>query len=245
MSNLQEMRKDILRLAFETKEGHIAASFSCLEILWTLYDRVMLPDDRVVLSKGHAAIGLYHILAEEGFLSRDDLKTFCAPGSCLEGHPNNAIPGVEVSTGSLGHGLPMAVGIAMALRLKQSRARVFCIVGDGECSEGSIWEAVILAAHHKLKNLFLIVDANNSSPVKFTIADKLHAFGFSPRNCNGHNIDELCHAFRPADFDAPTAVIAHTIKGYGCAPLEKAPELWHHRSPQSQDELETMIALCR
>lgn len=257
MNVLREMRRDILRIACATQEGHIGASFSCLEILWTLYDRIMQRDpvgydglsdierDRLVLSKGHAALGLYTVLAEKGFIAREDLLTFCAPGSRLEGHPNIAISGVEVSTGSLGHGLPMAVGIAMALRLEHTKSRVFCIVGDGECSEGSIWEAVILAAHLKLKNLFLIVDANNSSPVKFEIASRLHAFGFATRNCNGHKIDELIHAFRPAEFDAPTAVIAHTVKGYGCAPLEKAPELWHHRSPQSKDELETMISLCR
>ena len=251
---LTEMRKDILRLAFKTQEGHIAASFSCLEILWALYDRVMAQNvpkeiaqlrDRVILSKGHAAIGYYTVLAAKGFISRDELQTFCAQGSRLEGHPNLQIPGVEVSTGSLGHGLPMAVGIALALRLKKSDARVFCIVGDGECMEGAVWEAAILAPHLKLNNLTLIVDANRSSPVRFPLGDKFQMFGWTPRNVHGHDIGMLVEALRPSEIDAPLAVIAHTTKGYGCRPVEANPEMWHHRSPQSQDELETMIALCK
>lgn len=253
-SVLTALRREILQIAFATREGHIASSFSVLEILWVLYDKVLRHDsgnpqletrDRLVVSKGHCALGLYAVLAEKGFFHKEELQTFCAPGSRLEGHPNISIPGVEVSTGSLGNGIAMAVGIALALRLKGSTARVFCIIGDGEASEGLVWESAILAAHYKLSNFFLIVDANNSSPVKFTMADKLNAFGFSPRNVDGHNQEQLLHAFRAADFDAPTAIIAHTVKGKGCEPLEKNPEMWHHKSPASQDELETLMAVCK
>lgn len=243
---LPRLRRTILETSHRAKEGHIASAFSILEIVWTLYDRVMwLPltpgteqDDRFILSKGHGCLALYAVLAEKGY--DIDLATFSQPGSPLEGHPHRGIPGVEASTGSLGHGLPMAVGMAYALKLQRNPARVFVLVGDTEMEEGSCWEALHLAARHRLDNLVCIVDANGTSPNRIDgyedfvddLGAKFKAFGWDVWRVDGHDCNKIelaCN--REGEIDTPRVIIANTVKGKGVPAMEADPQAWHRRSP--------------
>lgn len=200
-------------------EKHSAASTSTLDVLWVLYDRVLRYDprnprseerDRFVLSKGHGPQALYAILAEKGFFPTSELATFTRLGSRLGSHPDrNKVPGVETSTGSLGHGLPMAIGMALGLRLKGSDRRVFALVGDGECNEGSIWESALLAGHRRLDNLTCIVINNHSStPDMGDLAAKFASFGWSACTINGRDQEHIFSALTHPAVGCPTAIIA-------------------------------------
>jgi transketolase len=200
-------------------EKHDSAAHSTLDVLWVLYDRVLRYDpqnpraedrDRFVLSKGHGPTALYAILADKGFFSPDELPTFMRWGSILGGHPDrNLIPGVETSTGSLGHGFPMALGIAIALRAKRSDRRVFALVGDGECNEGTIWESVLLAATQQLANLTCIVIDNHTSTNHLgDIAAKFASFGWAATRVDGRNHAQIERALRTTDPTRPTAIVA-------------------------------------
>jgi transketolase len=250
---LRSLREHILRATAASGEGHLASAFSIMDILWVLYHHVLRIDagnplseerDRFVLSKGHAAVGLYAILAQRGFITFEQLMNFAASDSPLGGHPDcRKVPGVEASTGSLGHGMPMAVGMAMALRIKDSPARVVTLIGDGEANEGSIWEAAMLAVHHKLGNLTCIVDYNHSGDRALRIGDlrsKFAAFGWESREIDGHDHLQIMEALNPAGGEVPRLVVANTIKGKGCPEMENNPA-WHHRIP-SPAELEALIA---
>ena len=239
---LRRLRSIIIKTAASAQEGHIPSALSVLEILWVLYDRVMsvTPDtitsevrDRFVLSKGHASLGLYAVLAEKGFFSMETLNNFGKFGSMLGGHPDSTrIPGVEASTGSLGHGLPMAVGMALGLRIRGLPPQVYCLIGDGESNEGSIWEAALLAAHHSLANLLCIVDHNHSTDralLMDNIGAKFAAFGWAVREVNGHDHAALYNALTWRT-DKPVCIIANTVKGHGCKAMENQPA-WHHKSP--------------
>lgn len=243
---MRDLRARIIEAASISREGHIPSALSILDILWVLYDRVLnvtpltihsKSRDRFVLSKGHASLGLYAVLAEKGFFPRYALESFGAFESFLGGHPDtNKVPGVEASTGSLGHGFPIAVGMALGLRIQHSPARVFCIVGDGECNEGTIWEGVALAAHHKLGSLSCIVDYNHSTDRALALGDigsKFASFGWAVRNVDGHDHAALYQAltWRPGP---PVCIVANTIKGHGCRPMENDPA-WHHRSPTASE----------
>lgn len=246
---LRRLRRTIIETAYRAKEGHIPSALSILDIVWVLYDQVMAgrlihPGDRFVLSKGHGCLALYAVLAEKGYFPAEHLASFCAPGSDLEGHPNRRVPGVEAATGSLGHGLPMAVGMAYGLRLRQSLARVFCLVGDQELNEGSCWEAIMLAGRFKLANLTMIVDDNRSSERSNPMGDigaKIQPWGWSIFQCDGHDHAAIRTALQPAPFDSPQCVVARTVKGYGCDPMIDDPS-WHHRVPSNQAELERLLA---
>lgn len=203
-------------------EKHSSASHSTLDVLWVLYDRVLHYDprdphseqrDRFILSKGHGPQAFYAILADKGFFPASELSTFRHWESRLGGHPDrNQVPGVEASTGSLGHGLPMAIGMAMGLRLKGSDRRVFVLVGDGECNEGSVWEAALLAGHQQLGNLTCIVINNHSStPHLGDIATKFAAFGWNARTINGRNHEQIYTALTSLDEIRPTAIVAEII----------------------------------
>lgn len=200
-------------------EKHDSAAHSTLDVVWVLYDRVMRYDprnprseerDRFVLSKGHGPQAFYAILADKGFFPTSELKTYMQWGSRLGGHPDrNLAPGAEASTGSLGHGLPMALGMALGLRLKGSDRRVFALVGDGECNEGSIWESALLAGHQQLRNLTCIVINNHSStPDLGDIAAKFAAFGWAAITINGRDHEQIYAALTNIDSNRPTAVIA-------------------------------------
>ena len=248
------IRKNVVEMIYEAQSGHPGGSLSLVEILTVLYFNQMNlankspknPNrDRLVLSKGHAAPALYATLAERGFFSKEYLKTLRQIDSKLQGHPDmNKVPGVEISSGSLGQGLSVANGIAIAGKLDEKMYRVYCIVGDGELQEGQIWEACMTAYHYKLNNLCLIVDNNNlqidGSVDKvmniYPLKDKFESFGFKVFEVDGHNIEELIETFENAKKfkKKPVAIIAKTVKGKG-VPFMENVSAWHGKAPSKQD----------
>lgn len=244
---MKQLRKKILEIAAGTGEGHIPSGLSILDILWVLYNRVLditplnigsLYRDRFILSKGHGSLGLYVVLAEKGFIKPASLKSFVKYESDLGGHPDrNKISGVEASTGSLGHGLPMAVGLALGMKINRQPHRVYAVVGDGECNEGTIWESLNLASHHKLSNLYCIVDHNHSGDRALTLGNlkkKFESFGWDTVSINGHDQKLIYKTLTKKSLGRPMAIIAETIKGYGIKSMENNPS-WHHKSPSLQD----------
>jgi transketolase len=257
----RELRKMIVRTIEAGKRGHVGAAFSVMEILRVLYDDILRYDarnprwperDRCILSKGHGCIALYVMLAEKGFFPESELWKFCASDGILGGHPEyGKVPGVEASTGSLGHGLSFGVGFALNAKLEGEKHRVFVIVGDGECSEGSIWEAALCASQHKLSQLTVLVDYNKQQTYG-TIAevqgleplvDKWTSFGFAVREVNGHDVDALRKvlAETPFDSDKPGALICHTVKGKGTSVTERNLA-WHHKARVSETEVASLFA---
>jgi transketolase len=256
-----ELRRTMVRMMQAAKRGHLVSAFSCVEILRVLYDDVMrydaadprMPDrDRCILSKGHGCLALYVLLAEKGFFAEEELWTFCKPDSILGGHPEyGKIPGVEASTGSLGHGLPIGIGFALNAKLAGRGYRTFVVGSDGESDEGSVWEAAMCAAKHRLDNLVLAIDYNEQQSYSTThevlelepFADKWRAFGFAVREVDGHDVAALREALADTPLEAgkPTAIICHTLKGKGAASIE-CDLSWHHRSNPSAEELEGLIA---
>lgn len=249
-----EVRKGILTGVYNAKSGHPGGSLSAADIYTYLYFEEMNVDpsntqdenrDRFVLSKGHTAPGYYSVLASRGFFPVEDLKTLRHTGSYLQGHPDRKhIPGVDMSSGSLGQGLSTAVGMALAGKMQGKEYRTYCLCGDGEIQEGQIWEAAMFAGHRKLDNLCVIVDNNNlqidgtveevCSP--YPIDEKFAAFNFHVINVNGNDFDELDKAFKEAKSHKgqPTAIIAHTVKGKGISFMENNVG-WHGKAP-SDDE---------
>lgn len=255
------MRYDIVEMIAEAGSGHPGGSLSAADIVATLYWGVMRHDpadpawpgrDRFVLSKGHAAPVLYAALAEAGYFGRDHLKTLRKLGSILQGHPDcMKCAGVEVSTGSLGQGFAIANGLALALKMDADPARVFCLMGDGELQEGSVWEAAMFAAHHRLDNVTVIVDHNglqidgacDSVMCLGGVAEKLDAFGFEVREVGGHDVEELLPALAepPMVEGVPVAVVAYTIKGKGVSFME-GDAGWHGKAPNAE---QTTLALAQ
>jgi len=211
--------------------------------------RPLLADrDRLVLSKGHTAGALYATLAHCGFFARDELDSFAAPESALNGHPSNTkVPGVETSTGPLGHGFPVAVGVALSARLQASSRRTFVLLGDGELQEGSNWEAAMTASHYGLSALFAVVDRNQLQQGARTeetkqlepLAGKWASFGWEVREVNGHDHGQLLDTFRRPGTTRPVCVIAHTVKGKGVSFMEDRVE-WHHKVP-SAEQVQTAL----
>jgi transketolase len=240
--------------------SHIGSCLSIADLLAALYGKVLRvnaewpswPDrDRFFLSKGHACAALYAVLAERGFFPLEWLDTFYENGSLLAGHVTHKnVPGVELSTGSLGHGLPVATGMALAAKRDGRSHRVFCVLSDGECDEGSTWEPVLFAPHHKLSNLTAIVDYNkiqSLGTVKEVIdlhplADKWRAFGWAVREIDGHDFAQIEKALEevPYELDRPSCIVAHTVKGKGVSFMENKL-LWHYRAPLGTD-FETALA---
>lgn len=234
--------------------SHVGAALSMADIIAVLYGETMNIDpaspthdnrDRFILSKGHAGAAVYAALAETGFFPVKRLETHYQDGSTLSGHVSHkGIPGVEFSTGSLGHGLPVGTGMAKAGKLKGASHRVFVLLSDGECDEGSNWEAILFAAHHQLDNLVAIIDYNkiqSLAPVADTLAlepfaDKWRSFGWNVRETDGHDHEQLCEALSPAHAGAgkPTCVIAHTTKGKGVSFMENTV-LWHYRTARGEE----------
>ena len=256
----RQIRLDALLMTNRGRSSHIGSVLGLADILAVLYGQVMRvrpqePEwqerDRLILSKGHAGAGVYAALAEVGFFPVEMLGQHCADGSRLSGHVSHkGIPGVEFSTGSLGHGLSVSAGIALGAKLDGALFRVFCVLSDGECDEGSVWEAAMFAAHHHLSNLVAVVDYNmiqSLGPVAETLglepfADKWRAFGWRVVEVNGHDHSHLARALE-AEQDSqtrPTVLIAHTIKGKGVSFMENSV-LWHYRSPQG-DEYQAAVA---
>jgi transketolase len=250
---MNQIKEKILRIAFKSKEGHIPSSFSILDILWVLYGKVLNLDqdnfdnrDKFVLSKGHASLGLYGILNAKGYLTDDEFLSFCEFDSILGGHPDsNKNKFIEASTGSLGHGMPIAVGLALGAKIRGLSSKIYTIVGDGECNEGTIWESALLASHHKLNNFCCIVDYNHSTDRALSLDslnEKFSSFGFETYVINGHIHEEIYFALSKCSFDSnkPRAIIAETIKGHGIKSIENN-WAWHHRFPANEEELNGLI----
>ncbi len=246
-SCLTDLAAETLRICSQAREGHIPSALSVLDILHTIYseryDQIVSGEDVFLLSKGHASIALYVTLAHMKLLPSEELGTFAQYESNIGGHPDRTKNKyITASTGSLGHGLPISVGIALGLKISQSVGRVFCLVGDGELNEGSNWEALLVAHHHKLNNLTLIVDSNSSSDRALdmgNLTSKLTAFGLEVVNVDGHNAIEVAAAINKMSTGQPSAVLAKTIKGYRIKSMESNPA-WHHAYP-NEIELSKMI----
>ncbi|MEM5471130.1 transketolase [Hoeflea sp. AS60] len=254
------IRKHALEMTSRGKSSHIGSVMSMADILAVLYARVLNVDpsrpedplrDRVILSKGHGGAGIYAALAERGFFDPELLKGHYQNGSIFSGHVSHkGVPGVDLSTGSLGHGLGVGTGMALAAKRMNETWRAFVVMSDGECDEGSVWEAAMFAGHHKLSNLIAIIDYNkiqSLAPVAETLAlepfaDKWRAFGWAVQESDGHDVAALEAALRtaPDSNGKPTVVIAHTTKGKGVSFMEDAV-LWHYRTAQG-DELEAARA---
>jgi transketolase len=235
----RKIRKHVINMIYEAGSGHPGGSLSCVDTLTTLYFHAMRHNplepewtdrDRFILSKGHAAPALYAILAEAGYFPVEELLSLRKMGSMLQGHPDSKVPGVEVSSGSLGQGLSIASGVALAGKLDKNGYRVYTLLGDGECDEGQVWEAAMLAAHYKLDNLTAIVDRNGLQIDGLTekimclepIAGKWRAFGWHVIEIDGNKIEEITAALDDAKSirGKPTAIIAHTFKGKGISFME-------------------------
>ena len=262
---LDERSKRLRRLIVRALEGggrgHIGSSMSLVEIMRVLYDDVLRyrpsepkwhERDRIILSKGHGCLALYVMLADKGFIPVEALDTFCRRDSILGGHPEAAkIPGVEASTGSLGHGLSFGLGMALAARIERRDTCVFVVMGDGEINEGSVWEAALCAGKHRLTHLTAIVDYNkvqSAGPTREIqdlepLADKWRAFGFAVEEVDGHDVVALRSLFRrlPLASDRPSTIICHTVKGKGLPFAEHDPN-WHHKAKIPAELVSQMCA---
>ncbi len=248
-----QYRKKILQYIVGANAGHTGGSLSCIDILNVLYNRVMnvSPEnfgsqerDRYIQSKGHCVEALFVVLASKGFFPEEDLNTLCKYKSHYIGHPTKKVHGVEQNTGALGHGLPIAVGNAIAAKMDDKNFRVFTLLGDGELPEGSNWEAALSASHYKLDNLCAIIDKNslqitaptavvmNSDPID----KKFESFGWAVRSINGNDMEELISAFESLPFEKgkPSVIIAHTTKGKGVSYMENQLK-WHHGVPNKDE----------
>ena len=253
-----QLRRRLLQVIVGAGAGHTGGGLSCLDILNVLYNSVLnvspetLSDpgrDRYVQSKGHCVEALYTVLSDRGYFPAEDLDTVCRYQSHYVGHPTRHIPGIEMNTGALGHGLPICVGMALAAKMDGAPYRVFTLLGDGELAEGSNWEAGLAGAHYKLDNLVAILDHNTLQITGHTrdvmgtepVADKWRAFGWNVREVGGHDYAELTAAMTdPATPGQPTFIIANTVKGKGVSFMENVAK-WHHGVP-SDSELQQALA---
>jgi transketolase len=248
------IRKHAVTMTSLGGSSHVGSILSIADILAVLYGAILKYDvknpkwidrDRFILSKGHAGAGVYAALAESGFISLDKLKTHYQDGSDLSGHVSHkGIPGVEFSTGSLGHGLPVGSGMALGAKINKKKHRIFVLLSDGECNEGSNWEATLFAAHHQLDNLVVIIDRNRLQSIYSTeqtlalepFCDKWKSFGWNVLNVDGHNHNEIYKSCKEENIirSKPLCVIANTTKGKGVSFMENNT-LWHYRSPQGEE----------
>jgi transketolase len=259
-----KIRRHVLQMVHRSQASHVGSALSIAEIVAVLYGGVLRVDgahpdwperDRFILSKGHGCAAVYAALAERGFFSTELLTTFYQDGAPLAGHITHAgVPGVELSTGSLGHGLAVACGMALAGKRDGETYRVFTLLSDGECDEGSVWESALFAPHHRLDNLVVIVDYNKIQSLGTVkevldlepLAAKWRAFGWAATEIDGHDVTALERALTtvPLTGGRPTCVIAHTVKGKGVAFMEDRL-LWHYRSPSKQELADALAELER
>ncbi len=256
-----QIRKDVVQMIYDAKTGHTGGALSSTDIMTTLFYGIMNitpenskhPDrDRFILSKGHSVEPYWTILAERGFIEKEELKTFSQFNSRLIGHPNNKVDGVEMNTGSLGHGLSVASGMALAAKMDKKDYRVFTLMGDGEQAEGSVWEGAMFAAHYKLDNLVAIIDRNRLQISGCTedvmgldpLDKKWESFGWNVMEVDGNNIEQLYDALikEPACIDKPTLILANTIKGKGVSFIENQAA-WHHKVPTEQEYVQAINEL--
>jgi len=258
----KHLRQLVVNCLISADRGHMGSAMSLIEILRVLYDEIIVFDpknknltnrDRVILSKGHGCLALYAILADKKFINISELDSVGQLDSILGGHPESfKIPGVEASTGALGHGMPIALGMAIAAKIKKEKHNIYVIVGDGEINEGSVWEAALSAKKHKLNNLKVIIDYNKMQSYSFTkevldlepLKAKWESFGFAVSEINGHDITTLknnFNNFKQYKEDKPSVTICHTIKGKGFYFAENNP-LWHHKNFFTKEEIKNLNA---
>ncbi len=248
-----EIRMELLTMIYEAGTGHTGGALSSADILTALYYKVMNVDsanpewedrDRYIQSKGHTVEPLWAILADKGFIEKAELKTFSKFGSRLIGHPNNKVPGIEMNTGSLGHGLPIAVGMALAAKMDGKSYKVYTLMGDGEQAEGSVWEGAMAASHYKLDNLVAIIDRNKLQITGSTedvmnlepLGDRWGSFGWEVIEVDGNDMEQLVKVFSevPKTVGKPTMIIANTVKSKGISFAENIPS-WHHHVPTKEE----------
>ena len=269
MSNIRDLkqlslkiRKHAINMTNVGKSSHIGSILSIADIVAVLYGSVIsykadepkwADRDRFILSKGHAGAAIYAVLAELGFMPIEKLRTHYQNGSDLSGHVSHkGIPGVELSTGSLGHGLSVASGMALAAKINNNNHKIYVLMSDGECDEGSVWEAALFAQHHKLDNLVIVIDRNKLQSINSTedtlslepFVDKWQSFGWNVVNANGHDHQKLLDAFESMVQGKPLCVVADTIKGKGVSFMENNT-LWHYRSPQGEEYEAAMAELMK
>lgn len=258
----KKIRRRTLEIIYKTKSPHIGSSLSIVEILVALYFKILRIDisnpenperDKFILSKGHACPALYAALAERGFISGKELEGFAINGGALEQHPTKDIKrGIETSTGSLGHGLSVGVGMALAAKNDRKNYKVYVVLSDGELNEGSTWEAIMFASHHKLDNLVVIIDYNKIQALGYTkdiinldpLSEKWASFGWEVKEIDGHDFKQIFETFNSTPFseDKPNVIIAHTTKGKGVSFMENKL-LWHYRSPSDDEYKEALKEL--
>lgn len=256
------IRQHCVRMTGKANASHVGGSLSAADLLAAIYGKALRYDpsrpdwperDRFIMSKGHACSALYAVLAESGYFPVGRLDSFYQNGSPLAGHVmHKNVPGVELSTGSLGHGLPVATGMAIAAKRDGRPSRIFCMISDGECDEGSVWEAALFAPHHKLHNLIVVIDYNkiqSLGAVKEVIdldplADKWRAFGWAVRELDGHDLPTIEEAMTQVPYvtGRPSCIVAHTIKGKGVSFMENKL-LWHYRAPLGEDMTKALAEL--
>ncbi len=244
-------RKRILELSQNVTALHVAPSFSCVEIVDTIYYDLMKKNDIFIMSKGHGVPTQYVILEDLGILSKFELDNYCKPSGYLGAHPDYGVPGIEASTGSLGHGLGIAVGRAYAEKQKSSGKVVYCLLSDGEMAEGSVWEALMCAANLKLDNLIAFVDNNDyggmdkiseEQPSFYPLGDKIGAFGWDWVVVNGHDNLEIVQHVRGVLRNTPLMILCNTIKGYPISYMRDSP-IWHYRSPNPEEYQQALAEL--
>lgn len=247
----KKIRRDILEMTYAVEGSHVGCSLDIVEILIALYFNVLhinpkkpylTQRDKFILSKGHACTALYAVLAERGFFPRSKLKQYASDGSNIAAHVTlGSLPGIEATAGSLGHGLPMAAGMALAAKHKNLKSKIYVLTGDGECMEGSIWEAILFSSHYKLDNLTLIIDNNDLITLGkiseitdlYPFDKKLESFGWATITVNGHNINDIISALKTPHPGKPMAIVAKTIKGKGISFMENKLE-WHGKCPTKE-----------
>lgn len=248
----KQIRREVLTMVYQSKSSHLGCSLGIVDILITLYFKVLRINpkkpsdetrDRFLLSKGHAAAALYAVLAKRGFFSKSHLSIYFRDGSKLAGHVTlGSLPGIEATFGSLGHGLSLGIGMSLAIKHRNLPSKVYVLIGDGECAEGSIWEAVNFAGHHKINNLICIVDNNNLQIMgrgsdilnSLPFEDKFKGFGWDVKWVDGHEFLALSKILQPQIMSKPLAIIASTIKGKGISFMENIVE-WHGKCPTDEE----------
>lgn len=251
--DLLNIRKEIFLTGYSASMAHLASAFSIVELIYALYEKKILnvePKDPLkedrdifILSKGHGSLALYVVLKRCGFFSDEMLKSFSKPGSVLGGEPTIPdIPGIEATTGSLGHGLSLATGMALAKKLDNKKEKIYVLLGDGECQEGSIWEALMFSVHYKLDNLVIIIDSNKLQKMGSldnvlsisSFNGRLTSFGCNVIEVDGHNVEEILNGVKKLKKDKVNVIVANTIKGYGSSLMENDPR-WHWRLPNKKE----------
>lgn len=239
---LKKIRRKILKLIYSSKASHLGSSLSCVDILFVLYKFFIKKKNIFILSKGHACLAYYCILHQFNFISSRTLNSFGKNNSILMGHASHKVPGIEFSSGSLGHGIPYATGRAIAEKINKKNNNIYVLISDGELNEGTTWESLLFASFHKLNNLFIIIDYNKLQSIDFTknilklepLIMKFKSFNCSTKIINGHNINQIYQSLLKKDKNKPTVIIANTIKGKGVSFFENKV-LWHYRSPNKTE----------